>query len=139
MMARQLAQVTKMTVRTPAHGDRVGHGDIVVIPPGKRLRVDAQGVVALERIVERTTYRPSIDRVLRDVADRFGANAGAIVFSGMGEDAIEGCKYLTEKGGVVYVQDPASCAISTMVKGVRAAGVASFVGSPRKLAEKLLT
>jgi two-component system chemotaxis response regulator CheB/chemosensory pili system protein ChpB (putative protein-glutamate methylesterase) len=139
MMTHQLAQVTKMTVRTPAHGERVGHGDIVVVPPGKRLRVDAQGVVTLERIAEKTTYRPSIDRVLRDVADRFGANAGAIVFSGMGEDAIEGCKYLAEKGGVVYVQDPDSCVIGTMVKGVRAAGVASFVGSPRKLAEKLLT
>jgi two-component system chemotaxis response regulator CheB/chemosensory pili system protein ChpB (putative protein-glutamate methylesterase) len=139
MMTQQLAQVTKMVVRTPAHGDRVGHGDIVVVPAGKRLRVDTYGVVTLERTIEKTTYRPSIDRVLRDTADRFGANAGAVVFSGMGEDAIEGSKYLAEKGGVVYVQDPDSCVISTMVKGVRAAGVANFVGSPRKLAEKLLT
>ncbi|MCB1578977.1 MAG: chemotaxis protein CheB, partial [Xanthomonadales bacterium] len=32
IMAQQLVRSTVLTVRTPSHGERVGHGDIVVVP-----------------------------------------------------------------------------------------------------------
>jgi two-component system chemotaxis response regulator CheB/chemosensory pili system protein ChpB (putative protein-glutamate methylesterase) len=138
MMARQLAQATPLTVRMPTHGERVGHGEVVIVPIAQRLRVDAQGVVVLQRDEGDAEFKPSIDRVLRDAADRFGAGAGAIVFSGMSSDALEGCRYLTSRGGVVYAQRPDTCVVSSMVDGVCEAGLASFLGSPRELAEKLL-
>lgn len=138
LMARQLAKATPLTVRLPTHGERIGHGEIAVVPATHRLLVDAEGVIVLERDAERGEYAPSIDRVLRDVADRFGDAAGAIIFSGMSDDAIEGCRYLAAKGGRVYVQDPDTCVTSAMVDGVRESGVAGFVGSPRELAEQLL-
>ena len=99
-------------------GERIGHGEIAVVPATHRLLVDAEGVIVLERDTERTEYSPSIDRVLRDAADRFGEAAGAIIFSGMSDDAIEGCRYLAAKGGRVYVQDPDTCVTSAMVDGV---------------------
>ncbi|MBO9665126.1 chemotaxis protein CheB [Dokdonella sp.] len=138
LMARQLAKATPMTVRLPTHGERIGHGEVAVVPATHRLLVDAEGVIVLERDAERGEYSPSIDRVLRDVADRFGDAAGAIIFSGMSDDAIEGCQYLAAKGGRVYVQDPDTCVTSAMVDGVRESGVVGFVGSPRELAEQLL-
>jgi two-component system chemotaxis response regulator CheB/chemosensory pili system protein ChpB (putative protein-glutamate methylesterase) len=76
--------------------------------------------------------------VLRDVADAFGAKAGAIIFSGMAHDAIEGSKYLKSKGGTIWVQDPDTCVISSMVDGAREAGIVSFMGSPQQLAKKML-
>lgn len=138
MMMRQLAQATPLTIRAPTHGERVGHGEVIIVPNAQRLRVDPQGVVILERDTAQTAFNPSIDRVLRDVADRFGANAGAIVFSGMTDDAVEGCRYLAAKGGTVYAQHPDTCVVSTMVDGVRESGIVSFLGSPQQLAEKLL-
>ncbi|NCT66794.1 MAG: chemotaxis protein CheB [Rhodanobacteraceae bacterium] len=138
MMTQQLAKATALTVRTPTHGERVGHGEVVVVPNAKRLLVDAQGVVVLEPIRGESAFSPSIDRVLQDMADRFGAAAGAIVFSGMTHDAIEGCRYLAAKGGTVYAQRPDTCVVSSMVEGVCEAGVVSFLGSPRELADKLL-
>lgn len=139
LMAQQLTKTSKLTVRTPTHGERVAHGDIVVVPTTHRLRVDAEGVILLEPNGETTTaHSPSIDQVLHDVADRFGAKAGVIVFSGMAEDAAEGSRYLAGKGGKVYVQDPQTCVISSMVDGVLETGVVSFTGSPRELAERLL-
>lgn len=139
LMAQQLTKTSKLTVRTPTHGERVAHGDIVVVPTTHRLRVDAEGVILLEPNGETTTaHSPSIDQVLHDVADRFGAKAGVIVFSGMAEDAAEGSRYLAAKGGKVYVQDPQTCVISSMVDGVLETGVVSFTGSPRELAERLL-
>jgi chemosensory pili system protein ChpB (putative protein-glutamate methylesterase) len=140
IMAQQLARSTALTVRTPTHGERVSHGDIIVVPTTHRLRVDRAGVVTLEpQSASGRPNSPSIDQVLQDVADRFGKRAGAIIFSGMAEDAIEGSRYLTEIGGTVYAQDPETCVISSMVDGVIETGVVSFVGSPKALASKMLS
>jgi chemotaxis response regulator CheB len=76
--------------------------------------------------------------VLHDAADRFGSHAGAIIFSGMTDDAVEGCRYLAAKGGLVYAQRQDTSVVSTMIDGVCEAGVVSFLGSPQELAEKLL-
>jgi len=138
MMAQQLARATPLTVRTPTHGERVGHGEVLIVPNGNRLTVDAEGVVVLEREEAAGAWRLSIDRVLGDVAERFGAGAGAIIFSGMGSDALEGCRRIAAKGGRVYVQSPESCVVSTMVDGVIDAGLATVQGTPKELADKLL-
>ena len=139
MMAKQLAQATALTVRTPIHGARVGHGEVVIVPNGKRMLVDSMGVVVLERDTEQVAFSPSIDRVVHDIADRFGSNAGAIVFSGMTDDAVNGCRYLAEKGGVIYAQRQDTCVVSTMIDGVCEAGIVDFLGSPQELAEKLIS
>lgn len=138
LMIQQLAKATPLTVRTPGHGDRASHGEVLVVPTSQRLLVGEDGVVVLERDQEEHAFSPSIDRVLRDVADRFGAKAGAIIFSGMSDDAAEGCRYLAGKGGHVYAQEPDTCVISTMIDGVCETGVVGFLGSPQALAEKLL-
>lgn len=138
MMAKQLAKATPLTVRTPSHGERVSHGDIVIVPTSQRLQVDPAGVVLLEKSASETEYRPSIDRVLEDVANRYGATAGAIIFSGMSDDAVAGCRQLVEKGGRVYAQSPDTCVVATMVEGVVEAGVVSFVGSPKELSARLM-
>lgn len=139
IMAQQLSRSTSLTVRTPSHGERVSHGDIVVVPTTHRLRVDREGVITLEALGDTNLPNtPSIDQVLQDVADRFGSKAGFIVFSGMADDAAEGSRYLAGIGGKIYAQDPETCVISSMVDGVIETGVVSFTGSPKALAGKLL-
>lgn len=135
LMAQQLAKATKLTVRTPTHGERVGHGDVVIVPTTHRLQVDADGVVLLERASSDGAYSPSIDRVLRDAADRYGSNASAIIFSGMTTDAVEGAKYLAAKGGTIYAQHPDTCVVSSMVDGAVEAGIVKFLGAPKELAD----
>jgi two-component system chemotaxis response regulator CheB/chemosensory pili system protein ChpB (putative protein-glutamate methylesterase) len=138
LMSAQLAKAVALTVRNPTHGERVGQGEVLVVPTTHRLKVDTEGVITLAHLPEKAPYSPSIDQVLRDVADQFGDKAGAIVFSGMAHDAIEGSQYLKSKGGVIWAQDPDTCVISSMVDGAREAGVVSFIGSPKQLAEKMI-
>ena len=138
LMSLQLAKAVKLTVRTPTHGERVGHGEIIIVPTKQRMQIDSEGVITLSPLLERTPYSPSIDQVMRDVADEFGARAGAIVFSGMAQDAIEGSKYMKARGGSVWAQDPDSCTISTMVESVRQTGTVAFLGTPAQLAEKAI-
>jgi two-component system chemotaxis response regulator CheB/chemosensory pili system protein ChpB (putative protein-glutamate methylesterase) len=136
LMAAQLAKATPLTVRAPGHGERVSHGEVVVVPTTHRLLIDADGVVQLAHLPEASPYTPSIDLIARDVADRFGKDAILIIFSGMAHDAIEGAKHLAAKGGQVWVQDPDTCVISSMVDGARDAGVVTYTGSPAELAKQ---
>ena len=139
LMVQQLAKATSMRVHVPAHGERVSQGEVIVVPPTHRLRVDAEGVVVLEALSDAAAgHLPSIDQVVADVADGFGEKAGAIIFSGMTEDAAIGCSHLAQLGGKVYVQDPSTCVVSSMIDGVIASGVVGFSGTPQELANKLL-
>jgi chemosensory pili system protein ChpB (putative protein-glutamate methylesterase) len=139
LMSAQLAKSVALTVRMPTHGERVGQSEILVVPTTHRLQVDKEGVITLAHLSEKMPYSPSIDQVLRDVADAFGDRAGAIIFSGMAHDAVEGSQYLKSKGGTIWVQDPDTCVISSMVDGAREAGVVSFVGSPEQLAKQMIS
>jgi two-component system chemotaxis response regulator CheB/chemosensory pili system protein ChpB (putative protein-glutamate methylesterase) len=138
MMARQLAKSTVMTVRTPTHGERVSHGEVVIVPGSHRLQVGVDGVILLERVTEELPYSPSIDQVLEDVAARYGAAAGAIIFSGVSDDAVRGCGVLAAKGGRIYAQDADSAVVSAMIDAVAETGVVGFTGSPKELAAKLI-
>lgn len=134
-LAQQLQKISKLPIRVANDDRKVKAGEVLVIPSGERVRVQPNGSVQREPHATPTHYRPCIDDVMRDIADAFGPKATAIIFSGMAGDAVEGAVYLTSKGGEVWVQDPASCVVSSMVDGAQARGVVEFSGSPRELAE----
>lgn len=134
LMVAQLQKATKMPVAIATAGMRAAHGQVIVVPISERLLLDPSGDVRVVAPDEVSPYSPSIDRVLIDVADRFGATAGAIIFSGMAHDAIEGAKHLAAKGGTVWVQDPSTCVVSSMIDGAMDAGIVTFVGKPSELA-----
>ncbi len=134
LMVAQLQKATKMPVVIATTGMRAAHGQVIVAPISERMLLDPSGEVRVVPPDEVSPYSPSIDRALIDVADRFGAGAGAIIFSGMAHDAIEGAKHLAAKGGTVWVQDPSTCVVSSMIDGAMDAGIVTFVGKPAELA-----
>jgi two-component system chemotaxis response regulator CheB/chemosensory pili system protein ChpB (putative protein-glutamate methylesterase) len=136
LMTQQLSRATPLPVRAASDGMQVGPGQVIVVPLAERMLMGPDGAVRVVASHEVTSYSPSIDQVLRDVADRFGADAGAIIFSGMAHDAIEGAQYLHERGGQVWAQDPSTCVISSMVDGALEAGVVSVLASPAELARR---
>ncbi len=139
LMVGQLAKATALQVQMASNGITARHGQVLVVPLAERLLLGADGEVHVVPLDEASPYSPSIDQVLFDVADRFGARAGAIIFSGMAHDAIEGAKYLAAKGGVVWAQDPSTCVVSSMIDGAVEAGVVGFQGSPSMLAQKFVS
>jgi len=136
LMAQQLQRATRLNVVMPKSGDIAKAGDVVIVPVAERLLLEPDGQVRLLVPDQVSPYSPSIDQALCDLADRFGDKAMAIIFSGMAHDAIEGAKYLASRGGRIWVQDPATCVVSSMIDGAVEAGVVSFIGSPTDLAEQ---
>lgn len=138
MMATQLDHATALSVRCPKSGERLRHGEVIVAPANEQLDVDATGHVRLSSTSSGSPYNPSIDHLARAFADRFGDHATLILFSGMGSDAVEGGRYLTSRGGQVWVQDRASCVIASMIDSAKSQGLVRFEGTPAELADRVL-
>lgn len=137
LMTEQLDRAGEITVKRAVHGDYLHHGEVVVVPTDKRILLDAEGLISLQPLELDSPYTPCIDQVLRDVADQFGEESGAIVFSGMASDAVQGSRYLADRGGTVWAQDASTCVVSSMVEGATDSGAVSFSAAPTHLAEAL--
>jgi len=136
-LAEQLDRYTKLNVVPPIEGHVFLEGDVIITPVGERLKINPIGNVELELLTINSNYTPSIDQSISDIADRYGDNAGAIIFSGMGDDGKRGCARLLEKGGQVWLQSSESCVISSMPDNVKKMCDVQFVGNTEQLARKL--
>ncbi len=134
LMSQQLDKATDLDVHLPRHGELLRNGEVLVTPVGRRLTISADGLIELSEPPGKSPYSPCIDQVMRDFAQRYGADCGAIIFSGMASDSIAGARAIASAGGPVWVQDPETCVVSSMVDGAREAGVVSFTGTPEMLA-----
>jgi two-component system chemotaxis response regulator CheB/chemosensory pili system protein ChpB (putative protein-glutamate methylesterase) len=135
LMAQQLDRVSPLRVHLASQGRSLNEGEVLIAPVGKRLKFDANAAVDLSEEAGSTAYSPSIDQVLSDSLQRWGADRMlVIIFSGMANDAVAGARQLAAAGVPIWAQDPASCVISSMVDGVVAAKVVSFIGTPEQLA-----
>jgi len=137
LLAEQLSRVTELKVSAPEDGMVLEKGQIVVAPVEKRMNFSERGIISMEDITQQSIYSPSIDDVITVAAKHYGADANAIIFSGMGNDGTAGCHTIAEKGGMVWAQQSESCVISSMADSVRASGIVSLSGTPEDLAANL--
>lgn len=138
LIAEQLDQCTAFQVLTPHSGYVLRHQQVLVTPVHERMLINSMGAVELHPLSGESHYTPSIDTVLDDVASRYGKQSGAIIFSGMGNDGIHGCRSILAQGGVVWAQSADSCVISSMPDSVRDLDAVSYNGDPEQLANKLV-
>lgn len=139
LLAEQLDRYTKFKVFIPKAGHVVRHKEVLITPTDKRLVINPIGAVEFKDITGSTKYTPSINLMISDVASRYKNNAGAIIFSGMCDDGVDGCKTLVTKGGQVWVQDPESCVISAMPESVAKTVTIDFSGTPEIMAKQLVS
>ena len=138
LLADQLNQACELAVM-PAHdGHVLRHGQVVVAPVKKRLTINPIGAIKLRDLDFESLYTPCIDKVVSDIAARYKASSGAIIFSGMCDDGKHGCQLMKQYDGQVWAQDANSCVISSMPDSVRATGVVSYSASPENLADNLV-
>lgn len=138
MMDELLARHTALPIRVIEDGDSLVPGQIYLIPPGRnlacagdRLRLSEQPGRS-ERVLNLT-----IDLFLRSLAIAAGELATAVVLSGTGSDGTSGSAQISERGGIVLVQDPASAKFDGMPLSAIQSGVADVIGTPAELARRL--
>lgn len=138
LLSSQLNRATKLKVVTAENGTKIEDGVVITAPVAQRMVIHQDGIITIVSEHRESLYKPCIDFVMQEVAERYGENSGAIIFSGMGDDGSIGSGAIIEYGGTVWAQDAETCAISSMPDCVRETGNVSFTGTPEGLGKKLI-
>ena len=113
-------------------------GQVTVIPVEREWGLTPEGTLTEKDTAWPGPYGPSIDQVLLNFGDHFGARCHAILFSGMGNDGAVAAPMLRAFGSNIWVQTSETCANSAMPEAVAATGCTSLSGSPEELATALV-
>jgi len=119
-------------------GDSVRNGEVIVVPISHELRFSEAGQMQVADCAWPEPYSPSIDQMMLNLAQQYGAQCGVIAFSGMGSDGSAAAAYVRRQGGLIWTQKADSCACPSMPDSLREGGYSELSGDPRELAEALV-
>lgn len=129
--AQRMNSLCSLTVREATQGERIQAGVVYIAPAGVHMTVlrpsDSQAVIWLDTHPEDCSYIPSVDVLMKSVAETFGNGALGVIMTGMGSDGAEGIKAIHRAGGVTIGQDEASCTVFSMPRACADLGVLSCV------------
>lgn len=138
--AERLDRVSRVRVKEAENGDVLEAGMTYVAPGGRQLRVvrSGQGMRLVVEAGDPTLiYKPSVDVTFGSVAEACGAQALAIVLTGMGSDGCAGSSLMKAKGARIWAESEASCVVYGMPQAVVNAGLADQVASAYELGVQL--
>lgn len=115
------------------------NGHVYVAPPDLHLLVGLDGRLVLSRLAPLHFCRPSGDRLFASIALSHGAQAIAIVLTGMGQDGADGAQRVRRSGGTVIVQDEPSSAHAGMPRAAARSGTVDLVLSLDRIGPMLQT
>ncbi len=128
--ANRLNESMPLQVLEAMQGMPLQPGTAYIIPGGKHGEIHgrAGAYVFSERVpVAGENFRPSVNILLQSAAAVAGADALALILTGMGDDGTEGARVLRAAGGAVWAQDQATSVIYGMPAAVAKAGLAQAI------------
>lgn len=132
-----LQQGCDLRVKIAEQHDVLRHGTVYVAPDGAHLGVDDRRRALLSQAEPIQGFRPSATFLFESVARAFGADAAAVILTGMGSDGVEGLRTVHARGGAVFAQDEESAVVHGMPREAIRAGVAHFVGDAEAIARRI--
>ncbi len=130
-----LANVTDLPVVNIEDGMPVQCGTVYCAPAGHDLGIE-NGCLQLLEAGHDLQYR-IIDRFLDELVRDQGSGAACVILSGAGSDGAGGALRLSQKGGLVLVQNPDTALHASMPQSVISVGAADAVLSPEELAMRI--
>lgn len=135
LLCDYLARFTRMRVLPALSGHILHHGEVIVVPSDRLLIIDEHNQITL--VTPDADLVNPIDLTMKAFSRHFRANLGAIIFSGIGEDGLQGCHTIVENGGEVWTQAVESCHFGSMPRYVNDTCPVRFSGTPEQLASRL--
>ena len=133
--AGRLAAVSGLQVREAQNGDVLQAGNVFITPGGHNMEI-ADGRIRLQKAEE--TPSPSIDVMMKSVADAYGSRSVGVLMTGMLTDGVHGMKAIKEHGGVTIAQDESSSLVFGMNKAAVEAGVVDEVAHVSVMADRIV-
>jgi two-component system chemotaxis response regulator CheB len=118
-LAWRLDSLSDLSVKEAASGDVLEPNHVLIAPGGKHLQVRRLGDVV--KVVIRdglpvSGHKPSVDVMMKSVADAFAGVCLGVIMTGMGRDGADGCQAIRAAGGYVIGQDEATSDVYGMNK-----------------------
>ena len=140
LLADRLDKQASLAVHEGGPGQIVIPGHAWIAPGDFHMKVARKGMaVRLEMNQEapQNSCRPAVDVLFESVAQVYGANALAVVLTGMGADGVRGAQRIRDAGGQVIVQDEESSVVWGMPGQVAAAGLAEGIFPLQEMAGEI--
>jgi two-component system chemotaxis response regulator CheB len=135
-LARLLDETIDLPVRLAENGVSPTSG-VYLAAEGSHLRLGAGRRFVLDHTTAAGSHRPSGDILLTSMAERLGADAVAVVLTGMGRDGARGVEAVHTAGGLTIAQDEQSSTIFGMPKAAIESGAELVLGL-EEIAPRLL-
>lgn len=138
---RHIDLITAMTACIPKHGQIVEAGNIYLAPGDRHMvviRDGAQYAIQLHDSEPVNRHKPAVDVMFRSVARSAGANAVAVLLTGMGADGAMGMKEMHDAGAKTVIQDEQSSIVWGMPGAAFKLGCTDYVLPLEEIANRIL-
>jgi two-component system chemotaxis response regulator CheB len=128
LLAENITQATGLDCREAQDGETVTAGRVYIASGNYHMTVgggDGSRRITLDQNPPEHFCRPAADPMLRSLAQSYGGKLLVAVLTGMGTDAVAGCRAVVEAGGSVVTQDAASSVVWGMPGAVVQAGLSA--------------
>ncbi len=134
-----LSATSPLEIRVAKAGETLKKGTVLFAPDNFHMIVDKQGKIVLtEDVSKKAIHIPSIDVMMRSVAEVYGRNAVGVIMTGMGKDGVEGISSIKSSGGCTIAQNEATSAIYGMNRLAVDQGLIERVVALESLADELI-
>lgn len=129
--AQRLNGLCSVTVREASHRDPLVPGTVYIAPAGMHMTVerstDSRSFICLDSQPENYLHIPSVDIMMKSVAEGYRSQAMGVILTGMGSDGAQGMKAIHRHGGLTIGQDEATCTVYGMPRACAELGALTRV------------
>jgi two-component system chemotaxis response regulator CheB len=129
-LAQRLNKLCQVRIKEAEDLDPVEPGTVLICPGGCHLGLKKKGrgpVVVLKEGKVTDRYVPSVDYMMKSVADVFRGNSMGVILTGMGNDGRNGMVDIKAEGGYTIAESEDSAVVFGMPAEVIRAGAAKAV------------
>lgn len=130
ILAQHINRVTGWEAAEGQDGEVIRAARVYLAPGDFHMLVEARGtdkIIRLSKAAPENFCRPSVDPMLRTIAQAWGKRVLVVILTGMGSDGLRGGQAVIAAGGTVIAQDEASSVVWGMPGAVATAGLCSAV------------
>ncbi|GLS27041.1 chemotaxis protein CheB [Marinibactrum halimedae] len=136
-LLKMVSRVSALEAIMAASGEVVRKNQLVLVSCDHYTKLLENRALLVQRKPWPGAYSPSVDAMIAEFTNAYGAHGGVIVFTGMGNDGEVALRLFGQRGGKVWAQTPETCVVSSMPDSAIGTGLVEFVGKPVELAKKL--
>lgn len=128
--AKRLDGLCRIRVKEAEHGERLLPGYAYIAPGDRHLLVARSGANYVANLADTepvNRHRPSVEVLFRSATANAGANAVAVMLTGMGRDGARAMLDLRHAGAHTIAQDEATCVVFGMPREAIVIGAADEV------------